>query len=80
MDQLNLQSIEWALAHVSKFGDTDIFPPVFEYNAIRDSWHQIRAHLSQLDVEVYKPRAVQQMLMPKAKESLHKLCVHSLID
>jgi hypothetical protein len=69
MDQLDTRSLQWALAHVLKFGDTDIFPAAFEYKAVQDSWPKIKESLSAVDLESYRPRAVQQMLMPKANAS-----------
>ncbi len=31
-------SFDWALAHVQKYGDTDLFPVPFEYDAIKGLW------------------------------------------
>src|SRR5688500_8986764 len=31
-------SLDWALKHIERYGDTDIFPIPFEYQAIRHCW------------------------------------------
>ncbi len=38
MDQLQPESLDWAFTHTQRFGDTDIFPVPFEYEAIKHSW------------------------------------------
>jgi len=34
MDVFTPEALDWSLAHVHKYGDTDIFPVPFEYEAI----------------------------------------------
>ncbi len=46
VDQLNSTSLDWALAHISKFGDTDLFPVPFEFEAIRAYWPALKAESS----------------------------------
>ena len=38
MLKLRNDSLEWALKHIENYGDTDIFPVPFEYEAIRYLW------------------------------------------
>lgn len=35
---LSIASLDWALRHIERYGDTDIFPIPFEYKAIRHCW------------------------------------------
>lgn len=43
-------SLDWALQHVLKFGDTDVLPTPFEYDAIKDDWTKIQSYLSKVDL------------------------------
>src|SRR2546428_7005600 len=65
-DQLSQTSLDWASAHISKFGDTDIFPVPFEFAAIRHGWTAIRDHLASVDLEGYQTRPLQSLLVPKS--------------
>lgn len=51
MLKLNEKSVDLALAHIEKFGDTNIFPVPFEFRAIRHSWDSlIKPYLIQQDM------------------------------
>jgi hypothetical protein len=65
MDQLNPVSLDWALTHVTRYGDTDIFPVPFEFEAISHSWLSLRPALEQLDLSSYVPTGGWRMLLPK---------------
>lgn len=60
-------SLDWALAHIQKFGDTDIFPVPFEYSAIEFDWDTIKDHLSSTDLDTWQPRSKRTTLTPKGK-------------
>ena len=45
-------SLDWALAHTERHGDTDVFPIPFEFQAIRFSWDEVRTKLSRRDLGV----------------------------
>ncbi len=51
--------------HTQRFGDTDIFPVPFEYEAIKHSWSGLKNELSQIDIETYEGRPFRRMLVPK---------------
>ena len=46
MIKLKTTTLDWALAHVKRFGDTDVLPIPFEYGAIEHSWSEIKSYLS----------------------------------
>lgn len=56
-DNLQDNSLEWALTHITSFGDTDILPVPFEYLAIRHDWDRIRPQLAGIDLEGYRPNS-----------------------
>jgi len=66
-DYLSPSSLDWALAHIRKFGDTDIFPVPFEIKPIADRWQEIRKHLEQVNLSTYSVQAAQRILMPKSR-------------
>lgn len=65
-DYLSSTSLDWASAHISRFGLTDIFPVPFEFEAIRHCWITIRTHLTSHDLGTYATRATQSVLVPKS--------------
>lgn len=58
-------SIEWALQHIERYGDTDLFAVPFEYEAIRFRWKDIKAHLAAADLDAYLVRPCRRCLSPK---------------
>jgi hypothetical protein len=63
----NLQetSLEWALLHVSNYYDSDFFPRLFEFDAIKRDWVNIKPHLLSIDLEDYAPQNPVISLAPK---------------
>ena len=68
-DYVQIPSLDWAIKSVDHYGDTDIFPTPFEYNAIKGYWPEIRAHLSSRDLSMFTPSASLMTLMPKPDET-----------
>ena len=64
-DYVQIQSLDWAIKSVDHYGDTDIFPTPFEYDAVKGYWPEIRAHLSNQDLSMFSPSASLMTLMPK---------------
>jgi hypothetical protein len=59
-------SLVWALKHIEKNGDTDIFPVPFEFEAIRHSWDKyFRSYFSKQDILQYQTRPYRRCLSPK---------------
>lgn len=53
-DNLKSESLSWALTHVQRFNDTDIFPVPFEYGAIAHSWNSVGPYLQGIDFGSHK--------------------------
>lgn len=64
---LQSDSLDWALAHVLRYGDTDVFPVPFEYKAIEHDWVNIKASLAGADVLQWTTRPPRSLLAPKAR-------------
>lgn len=65
MDHLKQESIDWAITHIRRYGDTDIFPIPFEYEAIKHSWPALKRAISEIDIAEYEARPFRRMLVPK---------------
>jgi hypothetical protein len=61
-------SLDWAFKHVQRFGDGDIFPVAFEFNAFSTVWPEVRKHLSAVDVAHYEITGSLKMMVPKHSE------------
>ncbi|GAB1760285.1 RNA-directed DNA polymerase [Priestia sp. TRN 1309] len=77
MLKLKMESLEWALKHIENYGDTDIFPVPFEYEAIRYLWDTntrelpngttLKEYLRNQDMLQWKVRDYRRSLTPKHK-------------
>src|SRR3990172_2596955 len=66
MLNLKEKSLDWALTHIERFGDTNIFPIPFEYEAIRFSWDgDIKPYLASQDMLSWVARPFRRCLTPK---------------
>lgn len=65
MDCVSSEALDWALTHIEKFGDTDIFPVDFEFRAMRHCWTWLRGEMEKLDLDKHSPRAYRRMVVPK---------------
>lgn len=65
MLKINSDFLEWSLKHIEKYGDTDIFPFPFEYQAIRDNWQSIKTFLLDQDILKWNTRPHRRCLTPK---------------
>jgi reverse transcriptase-like protein len=64
-DNLQPASLAWALAHVRRFGDTDIFPLPFEYECLDHDWKSVGPFLASLDLTDYKIRPDSRVMVMK---------------
>lgn len=55
----NLQetSIEWALLHILNFYDSDFYPRLFEFEAIKKNWVNVKSYLISLDLDKYASKS-----------------------
>ena len=69
-------SLEWALLHLVNYYDSDFFPRLFEFEAIRRDWENIKKYLLKLDLEKYAPKNPIISLAPKPNSTFR--VVHQL--
>ena len=67
MLKLSTASLDWALEHALSKGDTDIFPPAFEFRAIKYNWDETQKYLSDQDVLQWVSRPLRRCLSPKRR-------------
>ena len=58
-------SLDYALTHITAKGDTDIFPPAWEFRAIHHEWATIRDYLASVDLDTWSIRPQRTCLSPK---------------
>ena len=63
-DHIGIPAIDWAISHLQKHGDTDIFPTPFEYLTIDDD--AIRKHVEDLDLASCDAKDARLFLVPKS--------------
>lgn len=63
--QLKEPELDWALKHALELGDTDIFPDVFEFQAISDDWVNIKKSIQAIDILDWKVKPFRRCLVPK---------------
>jgi hypothetical protein len=67
MLHLKKRSLNWALKHGLRLGDTDVFPAPFEFEAIKSDWAAIGKFLLNEDIHNWKTRPPRSLLSPKSK-------------
>jgi len=65
--KLDATSLDWALTHCLNYGDTDVFPRPFEYEALEFDWDRIRQYLASENVIKWSVRPHRSVLSAKAK-------------
>ena len=58
-------SLNWALEHITRFGDTDVFPPSFEYRAYKSVWPGLLDALTKIDLAKLELGPAIRMMVPK---------------
>ena len=74
--RLSASSIEKAIGHLCRYGDTDVFPHLLELAFFRDESVAIVDELQKLDLDSYDPGGAIEILAPKNRYSFR--IVHQL--
>lgn len=64
---------EWSLKHLLTDGDTDLFPPPFEFLAIKKHWNDLLPKLARLDLSQYTWSSGRRFQVPKSPYS-YRFC------
>lgn len=66
MLQFTLATYDWALKHLTREGDTDLFPRPFEIQALKFLWRSLRSQFAAIDVTNYTWRGGRRFVVPKS--------------
>jgi len=58
-------SLEWALLHLTRYYDSDFFPRLFEFDAIKNDWINVKKYILTIDLERYAATSPLVFLAPK---------------
>jgi hypothetical protein len=53
---LDERSLDWALVHLTRFGDNDFFPGAFEFKVFADNWSAVKPQLLAIDLSSHMAR------------------------
>ncbi len=67
MVTLSSDSVRWAIEHLSRYQDTDIFPKAFEFDAINHCQTEAINWLSRQDICQWTTRPFRRCLVPKQR-------------
>lgn len=67
--RLSPEALRAGIAHLSRYGDTDIFPHLSEISFFADEREAIVAELAKLDLDTYTPAGGVETLAPKGRYS-----------
>lgn len=65
MTQLSPDSLDWAIAHLTRYGDTDLFPIPFEFTLVKKEWASILPKLLKIDIGAHRWGAARQIIVQK---------------
>lgn len=64
------EALDWTLRHALAWGDTDIFPEIFEFKACDENWNQIKTWIQSVDLLTWTVRPYRRCLVPKHRFGL----------
>jgi hypothetical protein len=64
-ESLSDSSLNWALQHMLRYGDTDVFPIAFEYSALKSVWPDVLDSLRNTDLANHELGPAIRMMVPK---------------
>jgi hypothetical protein len=67
--RLGPEPLRAGIAHLSRYGDTDIFPHLPELSFFADEMEAVVAELAKLDLDTYTPAGAVEALAPKGRYS-----------
>ena len=59
------ESLDWSLKHLSNYYDSDFYPRLFEFDAIKHAWRNIKKHIQSININKYTPKTPVLTLAPK---------------
>jgi len=63
---LRTDSLHWSLLHIMRYGDTDIFPVPFEFEAYQSIFPEILKYLTSINLTEHEVNASIKLMVPKS--------------
>lgn len=57
MGHIQEEALEWAKLHLTRFYDSDFFPLLFEFDALKGNWENVKKHILSIDLDEYAPQS-----------------------
>jgi len=77
---LSRNSISWAISHLEKVGDSDLFPRPIELDAILGQKDYVEDQLASLDLSKHLPSPARRFTVPKDDLSIRQATQLNLLD
>jgi Reverse transcriptase (RNA-dependent DNA polymerase) len=77
---LKESSLKWALRHVRKEGDTDLFPQPFEFDIIKKYWPKVLLELKKIQINDHAWEGPRRLMVPKSEFGFRAVCQLDPID
>lgn len=77
---LKKTSLNWALKHVMKEGDTDLFPLPFEFDVIKAKWAKVLPELEKTEIHTHTWGGPRRLMVPKSDFSFRAVCQLDPLD
>jgi hypothetical protein len=78
--KLKISSLKWALKHVAKEGDTDLFPMPFEFSIIKKKASDVLDDLSRVEINGYAWKGPRRLMVPKSEFAFRSVCQLDPLD
>ena len=72
--RLKGMSLQWALKHVRKEGDTDLFPQPFEFEVIKKYWPDVLKELESIEINRHEWQGPRRLMVPKSEFGFRTVC------
>jgi hypothetical protein len=72
--RLKETSLQWALKHVRKEGDTDLFPQPFEFEVIKHYWPTVLKELESVEINKHEWQGPRRLMVPKSEFGFRTVC------
>jgi hypothetical protein len=77
---LSTNSIDWAISHLEKVGDSDLFPRPVELDAVLALKDDVKSRLTSLDLSKCLPSPARRFIVPKYDLSVRQATQLNLLD
>ncbi len=80
MTSLSPESLDWAITHLWKYGDTDLFPIPFEFGLFRKHWATVRPELERIDIGAHQWGSARQIIVQKDEVAFRRTTQFDPLD